>query len=226
LFCIQKSTVNTGSTEREHVLLTRKRMTLDDRYRAWRERSPLEEVAQLDIEHDADNIEAEFEGIELPLPSSFANRDVEPLHSLRILEKELQIGQAYDSLKQLRKVLGLRLALVWESRKIHRQNNNLRSRGAIKRVDSNIDYAAARYRAAHSALTSLGLGQDNQDLQTLRAVDITTANVFNAERSLGRGYETGDISWIWRMRGIATEVQGNNWLNEGVYMITATPVLR
>jgi hypothetical protein len=197
-------------------------MTLCDRYRAWRERSPLEEVAQLDIEPDADNIEAEFEGIELPLPSSFADSDLEPLHSLRILEKELRRGQAYDSLKQLRKVLGLRLALVQESRKIHGQNNNLRSHAAIKRVDSDVDYAVTRYRTAHSALISLGLGQDNQDLQMLRAQDITTANVFNAERSLGRGYEAGDISWIWRMRGIGAEVQGNNWLNEGVYKNTVT----
>jgi hypothetical protein len=208
--------------EREHVLLNRKRMTLCDRYRVWRERSPLEEVAQLDIEPDIDNIEAEFEEIELPLPSSFADSNLEPLHSLRILEKELRRGQAYDSLKQLRKVLGLRLALVQESRKIHGQNNNLRSRAAIKRVDSDVDYAATRYRAAHSALISLGLGQDNQDLQMLRAEDITTANVFNAERSLGRGYEAGDISWIWRMRGIGAEVQGNNWLNEGVYTNAVT----
>jgi len=208
--------------EREHVLLNRKRMTLCDRYRVWRERSPLEEVAQLDIETDIDNIEAEFEGIELPLPSSFADSNLEPLHSLRILEKELRRGQAYDSLKQLRKVLGLRLALVQESRKIHGQNNNLRSYAVIKRVDGDIDYAATQYRAAHSALILLGLGQDNQDLQTLRAKDITTANVFNAERSLGRGYEAGDISWIWRMRGIGAEVQGNNWLNEGVYTNTVT----
>jgi hypothetical protein len=69
----------------------------------------------------------------------------------------------------------------------------------------------------------LGLEEENQELQVLNASDISTANVFNEERSLGRGYEANDISWIWRMRGIGAEQRGNNWLDDGMYNYSFNP---
>jgi len=221
------STINAGSTERERILLTRRRETLHQRYTAWKGRFPFEVDAQDEPEIEVDDLDVIFEEIELPLPSRLVENGAGLIHDLRQLEKGLRVGQADDALKQLRKALALRLVLQREARKNHGPEY-FRSQAAIKRADKDIDFAADRYRAAYLALTTLGMGEESRRFKPLTPQDFTMANVFKTDRPLGRGYETEEIPWIWRMEGVGAGVDGDNWLNEGTYktgvLFILTPV--
>jgi hypothetical protein len=70
----------------------------------------------------------------------------------------------------------------------------------------------------------LGLGPENQRFKRLAAEDINTAHVFESGRPLGRGYKTGDISWIWRMQGLGVGLLDNDWLKEGTHNSQFDPV--
>lgn len=155
------------------------------------------------------------ESLLLPLPSTFADNDSEIAIQLRDLERELRTGQAHDALKQLRKALAFKLALTRERGIGQAQREGLRTPAVFKRVEDDIRSAAIRYRAAYSALTKLGLGEQS-DFQILTPQDISIAQVFSPNRPLGRGYDIQDISWIWRMRGVGAETQDDNWLDEGM----------
>jgi hypothetical protein len=65
------------------------------------------------------------------------------------------------------------------------------------------------------ALCNLGAQEDYLDLRFLAASDLTTSHVFDLDRSLGRGRETREVSWIWRMQGVDSDAPDNSWLHEG-----------
>ena len=183
----------------------------------WKRTSPLarDEMDGSDIEDDDNG--APFEDTELPLPSNLPNAAPALFPDLSRIEELLRVGQAYDTLKQLRKALALRLAMQRESRNSCGQRENLRSKAALRHADSDINLIVARYNAAHSALSRLNIIAEYPDLRVLTPKDLTIANVFEPHRPLGRGYDTTRVSWIWRMKGIATELHDDNWLREGEY---------
>jgi hypothetical protein len=210
---VQASAINAGSTEREKVLVIRKRQSLHQRFIAWKRSSPLGEDDVEDSD-DGEN-DAFFEDMQIPLPSTLFNVQLALLPRLFHIERQLRSGQAYDALKQLRRSLALRLVVKRESQNARGQHQNLRSKATLKRIDGDIGSIASRYRAAYSALSKLDALPTYPDLLELVASDLTTANVFESSRPLGRGYDNARISWIWRMRGIEAEVHADNWLQEG-----------
>jgi hypothetical protein len=201
-----------GSTERQRVMLNRRRATLYERVRQWKAQSPFRDDDEAGSDEEEDDPDAEIDHVLLPLPSNIDNPNAGPS---REIEKELRTGQAHDALKQLRKALALKLALLRDRREVRGQRDNLRSMAAVTRVQEDIEAIAARYRVAYIALERLGMGNAQKEFQPLNRSDITTANVFDRERQLGRGFNTQDISWIWRMRDIGPEAQDDNWLTEG-----------
>ena len=209
---VHAATINMGSTERQRVMLNRRRTTLYERIRQWKARSPFRDDEEVGSDDDDDDPDAEIDRVLLPLPSNIDNPNAGPS---REIEKELRTGQAHDALKQLRKVLALKLALLRDRREVRGQRDNLRSMAAVHRVQEDIEAIAARYRVAYSALERLGMGNAQRDLRPLNHSDITTANVFDRDRQLGRGFNTQDISWIWRMQDIGPEAQDDSWLTEG-----------
>jgi len=221
--------------EREHVLLLRRRIALQGRIKAWKRLSPLADHPEDDDEFDEEEDEDDNIAIELtrlPLPSSFPANDAEPLRSLCLIEKQLRMGQAHDSLKELRKALSLRLALTRKGRQARGQQEYFRSQATLLRVNRDINYAATRYRVAYSTLISLGIEAHEGGLKELLPDDISTANIFESTRPLGRGYDVNNISWIWKIHGTGEGMQDSNWIEEGTYyslsdgLLTYCPVLR
>jgi hypothetical protein len=209
---VHASTINAGSTERQRVMLNRRRATLYGRIRQWKARSPFKDDDEAGSDEEEDDPDVDIDHVLLPLPSNVDNPNAGPS---REIEKELRTGQAHDTLKQLRKALALKLALLRERREVRGQRDNLRSMAAVHRVQEDVESIAARYRVAYSALERLGIGNAQKEFRPLNHSDITTANVFDQNRQLGRGFNTQDISWIWRMQDIGPEAQDDNWLTEG-----------
>jgi hypothetical protein len=220
---VQASTINAGSTERERGLFYERKDAVYQRFRAWEQRSPIEgDVNDQDEANDENegDLAIDISTLQLPLPSTIPGSGLVRITHLRHLEKRLRIGQCHDAVKQLRKALGLRLALRKSAQEIHGQRDTLRSRATIKRVDKDVDVAISRYRAAYSALKKLGIKDAEEGLQELQQSDISTSNVFQFNRPVGRGYDTKDVTWIWRMRGVGLEAQDDNWFSEGTYFVS------
>lgn len=210
---VHASTVDAGSTDRERILLVRRRAALQTRYTAWKSRSPFEADNQNDSDVEDDDMDDDFEDIQLPLPFRLADDGTEVTRELRRLEKALRVGQADDALKQLRRALALQLVLLRDVRQQHGRDY-FRSQASVKRASKDIACAASRYKAAYRVLEILGLSPDIRRFDVLTNDDITIAHVFDSERGTGRGYQTRDISWIWRMEGLGAGVRDNDWLKE------------
>ncbi|PVF91605.1 hypothetical protein CPB86DRAFT_303151 [Serendipita vermifera] len=190
----RRLTVHSGSMERDHVLLSRARSSLWGRIVEWKTRLPTE----LDAIGDFNDMEEPLsypEDEQILLPSSLAREECPP--DLGILELRLREGQANDSLKTIRLCLSQRLLLYRDKRLNARgQELNARANSTINRFNIQINQAAEQYRQAHRAMCTLGM-KANDTYQDLKEADITTSNVFNTNRSVGRGKDTGP-SWIWR----------------------------
>lgn len=190
----RRLTVNSGSMEREHVLLNRARSAPWGRIIGWRTRLP----TGLDAVDDLDNTEEPLsypEDENILLPSSLPREDCPP--DLGALELRLREGQANDSLKAIRTCLSQRLVLLRDKITNARgQDLNARANSTINRFNIQIAQAAAQYRQAYRAMRVLGM-EENKTYQELKEEHISTSNVFNSNRSLGRGDEAGP-SWIWR----------------------------
>jgi hypothetical protein len=191
---------------------------------AWKADSPLGDDAQDDLDAEGDDLDDIFEDIRLPLPFTLGDNGTELMRELHHVERELRVGQADDALKQLRKALALRLVLLRDARQ-HHGRDYFRSQATIKRAGQDVEFAASRYKAAYSALEILGLGAANRRFKTLTAEDISLAHVFTSPRGLGRGYETEDISWIWRMEGLRVGLGDDDWLKEGTYTAWFGPLI-
>ena len=173
--------------------------------------------AQNDLDAEGNDLDDIFDDIRLPLPFTLEDNGTELMRELHCLERKLRVGQADDALKQLRKALALRLVLLRDARQ-HHGRDYLHSQATIKHAGQDIDFAASRYKAAYWALEILGLGAANRWFKTLMAEDISLAHIFTSPHGLGWGYETEDISWIWRMEGLHVGLGDDDWLKEGTYL--------
>jgi hypothetical protein len=180
--------------ERDHVLLGRARSALWGRITEWRSRLPTE----LDTTGDLVDVEDPLsypEDEQILLPSSLPPDDCPS--DLGNLELRLRWGQANDSLKTIRTCLSQRLVLLRDKRLNARgQESNTRANSTIGRFNIQIAQAAAQYRQAYRAMRTLGM-EENMVYQELKEVDLSTSNVFDPHRPVGRGNDAGP-SWIWR----------------------------
>jgi hypothetical protein len=214
------STINGGSTDIARNNFNRRTVSFLTRFNAWKRSFPLRNQDEVNSEEEEDDDPpANFKTVLLPLPSNGVNADMEQFQQLCLLESKLRRGQAFDALKQLRTSLALRLALLrGATRNVRGQRENLRSQAAINRIDSELSTIASRYRAAYSALITLNIPDAQKELQPLLSSDISTSNAFQLNRGVGRGFQTKDVTWIWRMSGIDANIEDNNWLSEGQYL--------
>jgi hypothetical protein len=181
----------------------------------WKHRSPFGEDGEDGV--DDDEAQDNIESYALPLPSNLALGHHENATQPSGIEKQLRVGQSHDALKQLRSALALKLALVRNKGRYARgQNENTRAWAGIKQAEESIQVVASRYRAAYHALTKLGIDDVQEGLQPLNDHDLKTANVFEQDRPLGRGFDAQDVSWIWKVRNTGVELEDDNWLLEGV----------
>lgn len=204
----KRSSVNSGSMERDHVLLAHARTSLWERILNWRDRSPLEFG-----DPEANREEPEFpEDHPITLPSSLPN--ISRPHDLANLELQLREGQANDALRTIRSCLSQRLVLNREKKNNRSQHNGRLLNNAVGRFEVPINQAATQYRKAYNTMIQLGMRQDHPVYRPLEDKDLTAGNVFNPARPLGRGHEPA-IPWIWYNSGVvAQDSLADNWLEE------------
>ena len=200
-----------------HITLANARRALWERIIAWRLRSP-EGFDEQDDEVDQVQPEENPEDQELLLPSVL-DADHQ-LPQLAAIEMELRRGQANEAVKALRNQLSQRLVILREMTRVLRgQNNITRAHSTLDRLNVQINESARGYRKARDAMRRLGMVQHDESYPPLLERDISTTNVFENPRPLGRG-EPVSISWIWRInmngeRDGAARLIGTDWLEEG-----------
>ncbi|KIM19648.1 hypothetical protein M408DRAFT_313788, partial [Serendipita vermifera MAFF 305830] len=207
----QRQTVNAGSSEREHVLLARRRISLWRRIVEWRARAT-EQVEEEDQEAMDPNDRPEEERIDLPSSMPPAERSPE----LARVELQLREGQANDALKGIRVALSQMLVLRRDKQaNVRGQVSSSRASGNIQRLNTQTKRLAEQYRQSYLAMIELGMPATHQTYRPLRDADLNSRNVFETNRPLGRGNEA-PISWIWHMHETNGERQfDNDWLDEG-----------
>lgn len=141
--------------------------------------------------------------------------------NLEEIEWRLRLGQAHDTLNELRQALrSCAYMLRFKDRFLRGQGANTRARNCLKSVDAKIDASAAKYRVAHSALLGrsplLGKVGWMTSLRYLEKDDIRSMTDGTEDRaSEGRRR----LSWIWLSCGYNdgdTEKEGDKSLQDGM----------
>jgi len=207
-----------------HIALVNSRCALWERIFGWNSRSP-EGFSGQSEEADQAPPDGHPEDQELLLPSTL-DADRRP-QQLADIEIKLRKGQASEYLKALRNQLSQRLVIHREMARVLRGQNNLtRAHSTLDRLKVQINESAKGYRNARVALQRLGMAENDSSYPPLLDSDISTTNVFDNPRPLGRG-EPIPISWIWRINmkteiGDGPQPIGEDWLEEGAGLIYQT----
>ncbi|KAG6818228.1 hypothetical protein H0H93_006665 [Arthromyces matolae] len=124
--------------------------------------------------------------------------------SLARIEWKLRIAQAYEALDAVRSNLQIRSHLYkFKDRFVRGQHANTRARGALDTVQARITAAADEYRAAYSALTSLGtLLGDSSWQQSLLPLDTSDLRELSEAENESVSEGRRKISWIWKTLGV------------------------
>lgn len=189
--------------------LQQKRNTLAHRIQAWRVVQEVHMPMAITLRaatdtattSDEDQLQVKAEDLKLFLPSSLPhNLRIGSLYqSLASREIDLRIAQADDALIQIRHHRRILMG-VTQFRQIHvagtGQGANTRMRHLYSKYQGRITAAAARYRIAHKALSTLNpSGPWSIRLRELKDDDIRGPSKEDDEPQLGEGDRT--MSWIW-----------------------------
>lgn len=169
---------------------------------------------------DDDTPEPNAEDIPLYLPSAIPDVGRRYIHQ-RLVSYEFQLreAQAYEALDELRYHLRCRVyEWNYKKRNVVGQSAQTRAQNIIFRVESQVQASAAKYTAAHQAMSILArIGKIKSDwrsaLKPLAKEDIRHLS----EKGEGESDGKKTVSWIWIIQGVAgTEDLG---LQEGMLFI-------
>ncbi|KAF8871980.1 hypothetical protein BD779DRAFT_1453348 [Infundibulicybe gibba] len=141
--------------------------------------------------------------IQLWLPSAIGKKATFSRH-LAEIEWKLRIGQAYESLDALRNNLRIRSHLFkFKDRFIRGQAANTRARNSIDLIQARVDVSGEEYRAARSALVSLGglLGKVGWQEKLPILADSDKREISEGEFGISDGKQK--LSWIWKSLEVA-----------------------
>ncbi|KIJ09041.1 hypothetical protein PAXINDRAFT_164415 [Paxillus involutus ATCC 200175] len=134
---------------------------------------------------------------------------------LEQIEWQLRKGQAYDALDELRQALQSRsYMLKFKDRFLCGQGANTRARNCLKSVDNKVNASAAKYRAAHNALSVLsGL------LKIVGWSDTFPALADDDIRAMTEGMDDSSegrrtLLWIWKSCKKATDDESDEGLQD------------
>ncbi|KAG0698806.1 hypothetical protein DFH29DRAFT_983758 [Suillus ampliporus] len=135
------------------------------------------------------------EDFQLWLPSALCSKPIPCSARLLETEWELRYAQAGDALEEIRQYLRLRDYIA-----------NTRAQNALSRVEARATAAAEKYRAAHTALSSLAhmlrkVGWDHKYQVLDRKNDIRGMSVPKQGESEGQR----QLSWIWLVEGVGDD---------------------
>ncbi|KAF4566596.1 hypothetical protein EYR36_012027 [Pleurotus pulmonarius] len=176
------------------------------------------------------------EQVKLWLPSALDTRVRQAgcIQGLAVKEELLREAQCYDALKSIRlNQRAKRHVIIHKKKSAPGQRNGTRARSSFDRLDSKINQAVQKYRAAHTALRRLRANSEwCASLPTLRDQDICPPPAFDIDNSgsvrsmkeaatrLGEGHR--ELSWIWRTATISGDGE-DALLNEVVALKDKLP---
>ncbi|KAG2122912.1 hypothetical protein DEU56DRAFT_873540 [Suillus clintonianus] len=207
-------------TDRQKTFLVRQRNALQCKVDAWKGVQLLYTPAAqfLSSRLETVGIPDNPEDIKLFLPSSLTADTISCSPHLLTIEWELQIAQAGDALDEIRQSLRLRDYMYTFKRNcIRGQSANTRAHNVLGRVEARAAAAADRYRAAHTALSSLAPVLNkvgwNVKLHSLNNKDdVHGMTVPRKGESEGRR----QLLWIWVVEGVGDDedevVQDGLWV--------------
>lgn len=170
-------------------------------------------------EHDMTSKKAdEAYMIPLWLPSQFARLKTNVhLIDRRLLELEwkLRTAQAYEALDQLRHHLQIRTHVFkFKDRFVRGQGANTRARDSLSTIQAKIDSDRDMYRAARSALVSLGdaLGYSSWDHKLPALTDPDVRGISDGEDGQSEGKK--QLPWIWKVMGVIGKDDGDLHLRD------------
>jgi hypothetical protein len=132
----------------------------------------------------------------------------------------MRYSQVHDALNSLRKYLQMHAHLYkFKDRFVRGQSANTRARNAIATVQARVDASGDEYRAAHTALLSLGtsLGKIGWQTKFLPLTDADKRELTEAERGVSEG--TRKLSWIWKttnVTGTIVDMESNEELRDSL----------
>ena len=166
---------------------------------------------------DSDNEEEDIfpESLGLWMPSCLGIQVATraELEGLAKEEMQLRLGQANDSLDNLRTHLGQKSVLY----RIHIRSStsvrtDTRSRNDIRRLTLKINQNVCTYHRAQTAMINLGASDDLlRKYQEITPAHLTIEKEITEENRFGQG--THALPWFWRVGG-AELASGSDWVDE------------
>ncbi|KIK37227.1 hypothetical protein CY34DRAFT_109209 [Suillus luteus UH-Slu-Lm8-n1] len=165
----------------------------------------------------SNNVPTAPEAIKLWLPSHLSRTMPCDTH-LQAIEWKLRYGQAHDALCSLRSNLRAQTAILkYKDQHLRGQGANTQAWNMLKSIEARIKAAAITYEHAHKSLIVLAprVNQTHSrwhsSLQPLDRADIRSMT----DLLWGESEGTRKLSWIWSMRGAASnEMDNDNTLKE------------
>jgi hypothetical protein len=139
------------------------------------------------------------EEVMLPLPSNIISVELrEPLESLRLVERELQKGQANDSLEGLHVALANKsLLLLTNVNQSTTTKQSTRAWTGVQNAQTHVLSHACSYQRAWQALKCVGTPEDLLVYQKLDVKDLVTVKDITMAKCFGQ--ESDSLAWFWRI---------------------------
>jgi hypothetical protein len=153
------------------------------------------------------------EEVMLPLPSNIISVEFrEPLESLRLVERELQKGQANDSLEGLRVALANKSLLLLTN--VNQSTTTKQSTWAwagVQNAQTHVLSHAHSYQRAWQALKCVGTPENLLVYQKLDVKDLVTVKDITMAKHFGQ--ESDSLAWFWHI-GPNKDALTGEWLEE------------
>ncbi|KAF8873302.1 hypothetical protein BD779DRAFT_1679267 [Infundibulicybe gibba] len=164
---------------------------------------PPRHYASPEIKHGTGSGGLKPEDTTLWLPSQIGESAAFDKH-LAEIEWKLRIGQAYESLDELRNSLRIQSHLFkFKDKFIRGQASNTRARNSISLIQARVDAAGEEYRAARLALVALAkiLGKIGWQDRLPILADSDKREISEGEFGISDGKQK--LSWIWKSLDVA-----------------------
>ena len=165
---------------------------------------------------DEDDTEAASilpETVILPLPSNITSLKVKrSIESITLIERELRIGQANDSLEGIRIGLANKsLLLLTDVNQSKSTKQSTRAWASVRNTQTQILFHARGYQRAWKALKFIGTPEDQIIYQKLEEKDLVVVKDVTMAKRFGQGSDR--LAWFWRIGPSQDKLTGE-WMEE------------
>ena len=149
----------------------------------------------------------------LPLPSNIISVELKvSLESLRLVERELQKGQANDSLEGLHMALANKsLLLLTNVNQSTTTKQSTQAWAEVCNAQSHVLCHAHSYQRAWQALRCVGTPEDLLVYQELAVKNLATVKDITMAKHFGQGSDC--LAWFWHI-GLNQDALTGEWLEE------------